>query len=101
MIRVTVSYSRAGESVRTALVAVGEDPDKYGQQCVRSGVVSVAAAAGVPDRLIQHHGGWENEAGMKCYFTESLSNLQMVSLTIALFFSFFFLLENTYSTRIV
>ena len=30
VIRDTVSYSRAGESVRTALVSVGEDPDKYG-----------------------------------------------------------------------
>ena len=79
MVRDTMSYSRARESVRTALASVGEDPDKYGQHSLRSGGVPVAAAAEVPDRLIQHHGGWKNEAGMKCYFAESLPNLLTVS----------------------
>ena len=43
----------------------------------------MAAAAGVPDRPIQHHGGLKNEAGMKCYFAESLPNLLLVSQTSA------------------
>ena len=85
MIRATMSYSRARESVRVALASVGEDQDKYGQHSLRSGVVSVVAAAGVPDRLIQHHGGWKSEAVMKCYFTESLPNLLTVLLTIGLY----------------
>ena len=59
MIRDTMAYSRARESVRTALASVGEDPNKYGQHSLRSGGVSVAAAAAVPDRLIQHHGVWK------------------------------------------
>ena len=84
MIRDTMSYSRARESVRTASASVGEDPDKYGQHSLRSGGDSVAAAAGVPDRLIQHHGGWKSEAGMKCYFAESLPNLLMVTQAIGL-----------------
>ena len=84
MIRDTMSCSRARESVRTALVSVGEDPDKYGQHSLRSGGDSVAAAAGVTDWVIQHHGGWKSEAGMKCFFAESLPNLLTVSQTIGL-----------------
>ena len=84
VIRDTILYSRARESVRTALASVGEDPDKYGQHSLRSGGVSVVAAAGVPDQLTQHHGGCKSEAGMKCYFAESLPNLLMVSQTIGL-----------------
>ena len=84
MIRDTMSYSRARESASTALASVGEDPDKYGQHNLRSGGDSVTVAAGVPDRLIQHHGGWKSEAGMKYYFTESMLNLLMVSLTVGL-----------------
>ena len=79
-----MSYSRARESISTALASVGEDPDKYGQHTLRSGGGSVTFAAGVPDRLIQHHGGWKSEAGMKCYFTEFMLNLLMVSLTVGL-----------------
>ena len=47
----------------------------------------MAAAAGVPDRYIQHHGGWKSEVGMKCYFTEFMLNLLMVLLTVGLEFS--------------
>ena len=78
-----MSYSRARESISTALASVGEDPDKYGQHNLRSGGGSVTFAAGVPDRL-KHHGGWKSEAGMKCHFTESMLNLLMVSLTVGL-----------------
>ena len=41
-----MSYSRARVSVRTAFASAD---------------VSLAAAAGVPDRLIQRHGGWKSE----------------------------------------
>ena len=37
-IRDAMSYSRARDSVRTALASVGEDPDKYGQRSLRSGL---------------------------------------------------------------
>jgi len=77
-----MSYSRARELIRSALSRIGEDPDRYGVHSLRSGGVSVAAAAGVPDRLIQRHGGWKSEAGMKSYFAESLPNLLMVSKAI-------------------
>ena len=94
VIRATMSYSIAGESIRTALASVGADPDKYGQHSLRSEVVSVAAAAGLQGRLIQHHGGWKSKAGMKCYFTESMLNLVIVSLTIFIFFFFFLSREH-------
>lgn len=82
LVQGAMSYSRARELIRSALSKIGEDPDKYGVHSLRSGGVSVAAAAGVPDRLIQRHGGWKSEAGMRCYFEESLPNLLLVSKSI-------------------
>ena len=56
--------------------------EEQGVHSLRSGGVSMAAAAGVPDRLIQRHGGWRSESGMKAYFEESLPNLLKVSQAI-------------------
>ena len=83
VIRDAMSYSRARELVQEALLEVGEEADKYSLHSLRSGGVSVAAAAGVPDRLIQRHGGWKSESGMKCYFSECLPKLLEVSRAIA------------------
>lgn len=83
VVKGAMSYSRARELVRSALARVGEDPDLYCLHSLRSGGVSVAAAAGVPDRLIQRHGGWRSESGMKCYFSECLPKLLEVSRAIS------------------
>ena len=77
-----MSYSRARELLREVLQKIGEDPDKFGLHSLRSGGVSAAAMTGVPDRLIQRQGGWKSEAGMKCYFSESLPKLLQVSKAI-------------------
>ena len=57
VIRSSLSYSRARELVRDALTRIGVNPNDYGLQSLRSGGASAAAAAGVPDRLIQCQGG--------------------------------------------
>ena len=80
----TMSYSRARELFREALTRIGANPSEYGLHSLRSGGVSIAAAAGVPDRLIQRHGGWRSEKGMKCYFSESLPKLLEVSQALAI-----------------
>ena len=66
-------------------MVVEEEADKYSLHSLRSEGVSVAAAAaaGVPDCLIQRHGGWKSGSGMKCYFSECLPKLLEVSRAIA------------------
>lgn len=56
-----------------------EDQEKYGLHSLRSGGVSDAAAAGVPDRLIRRHGGWRSETAALAYFKETLPNLMVVT----------------------
>ena len=68
--------------MREALKRIGVNPDGYGLHSLRSGGASTAAAAGVPDRLIQQQGGWRSDA-MKAYIQESLPNLLQVSQVLA------------------
>ncbi|XP_065182190.1 uncharacterized protein LOC135812899 [Sycon ciliatum] len=81
-IKHSLSYSRARELVREALKRIGVNPDGYGLHGLRSGGSSTAAAAAVPDRLIQRQGGWGSDA-MKAYIQESLPNLLQVSQVLA------------------
>ena len=83
VIKGSMSYSRARELIRGALERVGEDPDAYGLHSLRSGGASVAAAAGIPDRLIQSQGGWRSESAMHNYFEESIPALLQVSRSLA------------------
>ena len=83
VIRGKMSYSRARELVREALSRIGVDPEGYGLHSLRSGGASVAAASGIPDRLIQRQGGWRSESAMRNYFQESLPALLKVSKALA------------------
>eukprot|EP00117_Sycon_ciliatum_P009518 scpid21935/ scgid11781/ Integrase/recombinase xerD homolog len=83
VIRGQMSYSRARELVRCAVSRVGEDPNVYGLHSLRSGGATAAAAAGIPDRLIQRQGGWRSEKSMRMYFSESLPNMLRVSRCLA------------------
>ena len=82
-IRGEMSYSRARELMREAMLQIGEDPAQYGLHSLRSGGATIAAAAGISDRLIQRQGGWRSEASMKCYVKESLQSLLKVSEALA------------------
>jgi len=77
-----MSYSRARELFREAIVRVGEDASQFGLHSLRSGGATAAAAAGVQERLIQRQGGWRSECAMKVYFQESLPNLLAVSRSV-------------------
>ena len=83
VIRGAMSYSRARELIHDALSRTGVDPASYGLHSLRSGGASVAAAAGVPDRLIQRQGGWRSEVAMRAYFSESLPAMLSVSKALA------------------
>ena len=78
-LRGEMTYTRAREVVKEALARAGEDQEKYGLHSLRSGGVSDAAAAGVPDRLIRRHGGWRSETAALAYFKETLPNLMVVT----------------------
>ncbi|KAI8490503.1 hypothetical protein Bbelb_317710 [Branchiostoma belcheri] len=53
----------------------GLDARKYGLHSLRSGGASTAAAMGVPDRLIAHHGGWRSTEAREGYILESKSSV--------------------------
>ena len=77
-IRGQMMYSRARKQVRDAFRRVRLEPDKYGLHSLRSGGVSDAAAAGIPDRLIWRHGGWRSKTAVLAYFKETMANLMSV-----------------------
>ena len=74
-----LSYSRALELVRLLLKDIGLDAQKYGLHSMRSGGASLAAALGVPDRLIMRQGGWKSVSSKTRYIKESFPSLLSVS----------------------
>lgn len=69
-----LKYARAMELLRQTLQLIGLCPKKYVFHSLRSGGVTTAAAAKVPERLLKRHGGWKSEA-IHAYVQESLDNL--------------------------
>ncbi|CAB3986654.1 Integrase recombinase xerD-like [Paramuricea clavata] len=59
-----LSYSRALELFKIQISSIGLNQSAYGLHSLRSGGTSEAAAWGIPDRLIQRHGGWRSEKSM-------------------------------------
>ncbi|XP_019621166.1 PREDICTED: uncharacterized protein LOC109467590 [Branchiostoma belcheri] len=79
-----MSYTRAREKVLSMLSTIGLDPTRYGLHSLRSGGASTAAAMGVPDRLIAHHGGWRSTEAREGYILESKSAILGVSRSLGL-----------------
>lgn len=80
----SLSYSRARELFRKQVSGIGLDPTSYGLHSLRSGGTSQAAAWGIPDRLIQRHGGWRSERSMNMYIEETHQTLLRVSRSLGL-----------------
>ena len=74
-----LSYSRALDLVRKQLRAISLDPQQFGLHSLRSGGASLAAAMGIPDRLIMRHGGWKSESSKNRYIQESVDSLLAIS----------------------
>ena len=74
-----LSYSRALDLVRKQLRAISLDPQQFGLHSLRSGGASLAAAMGIPDRLIMRHGGWKSESSKNRYMQESVDSLLAIS----------------------
>ena len=62
----------------------GLKPKDYGLHSMRSGGASLAAALGIPDRLIMRHGGWKSETSKNRYISESKISLLHVSGSLSL-----------------
>ena len=60
-----MTYSRARELFSKQLKGIELNPSLYGLHSLRSGGTTEAAAWGIPERLIQRHGGWRS--GLNAY----------------------------------
>ena len=82
--RQKMTYSRARELFSKHLKGIGLDPSLYGLHSLRSGGTTEAAAWGIPERLIQRHGGWRSEVSMHMYMQETKNALLRVSKSLGL-----------------
>ena len=73
-----LSYSRALALVRLLLKCIELDVQKYELHSMISVGASLAAALGVPDRLIMRQGGWKSVLCKDRYINESLPSLLTV-----------------------
>ena len=74
-----LSYSRSRELVLEAFKDNVPDISAIGTHSLRSGWVTAAANAGVPDRLFKRHGRWVSESAKDGYVQNSLPSRLSVS----------------------
>ena len=81
-----LSYTTIREAVLAKLEAIGLDKCQYGLHSLRAGGggASVAANAGVPDRMFKRHGRWHSENAKDGYIKDSLDSRLQVSKKIGL-----------------
>ena len=74
-----LSYSRTRELGLSAFSSLGYSPKTFGLHSLRSGGVTVAANAGVHDRLFKRHGRLRSETAKDGYVKDKLDALLSVS----------------------
>ena len=74
-----LSYSRLRELVLEVFKDIVPDISAIGTHSPRSGGVTAAANAGVPDRLFKRHGRWASESAKDRYMQDSLSSRLLFS----------------------
>ena len=79
-----LSYTRELELTRKQLKVTGTKPGEYGLHSIRAGGASLAAALGIPDRLIMRQGGWRSEESKNNYIHETKDALLHVWRSFAL-----------------
>ena len=70
----SLGYSTVKDLFPKAMMAVTDEPGKYGLHSLRSGGALAAAAANVADRLISSHGRWKCEASRNRFIKDSDKN---------------------------
>lgn len=81
-----IGYSRMSECVKEALVAIGEDPSRYGLHSFRSGAATaVASQTGFDPRKLEKHGGWApGSSSMPGYIEDDAEAALVVPLMLSL-----------------
>ena len=74
-----LSYSRTRQIVLAAFAALGYPVNVFGLHSLRSGGATLAANAGVNDRLFKRHGRWKSETAKDGYVKDNLDSLLSVS----------------------
>ena len=72
------------ELLLAKLSQLGYDPKLFSLHSLRSGGASVAADAGVADRLLKRHGRWRSEAAKDGYVKDSVLSLLSVTKSLDL-----------------
>ena len=75
----SISYTRVREIILGKFRELGYDSTKFGLHSFRSGGASLAANAGIPDRLFKRHGRWRSENAKDGYIKDSLESRLQVS----------------------
>ena len=81
-LRGVMSYTRARELLLAAFQRAGLDTHRVGTHSLRSGGATAASSAGIPDHLLQQHGGWRCSSSKDCYIDDNLECLLSVSRAI-------------------
>jgi hypothetical protein len=74
-----IGYSRMSECVKAALLAIGEDPTRYGLHSFRSGgATEVASRPDFDPRGLEKHGGWAPNSGSMPGYIEDSAVVAMI-----------------------
>lgn len=79
-----LSYTRVRELVLSTLDSLELDSKGYGVHSLRSGGATVAAAAGISDRLFKKHGRWKSDHAKDGYVHENLQSKLSVTKKLGL-----------------
>ena len=72
-----LSYTRLRELLLEKVAQLGFDPALFGMHSLRAGGATVAANAGVEDRLFKRHGHWKSESAKDGYVKDSQRRLKV------------------------
>ena len=74
-----LSYTRAREIILQTCESIGLNKKQFGTHSLRSGGASMAANAGVPDRLFKRHGRWLTDRAKDMYVQDNVEELLTVT----------------------
>ena len=79
-----LSYSRIRELLKEKLQQLGFPSNEYSFHSLRAGGVTVAAMAGIPDRVFKKHGWWKSDNAKDGYVEDSMDKRLSVSRSLGL-----------------
>ena len=79
-----LSYTRFAELLKQKISMLGFPPVDFSPHSLRSGGATVAAAAGVPDRIFKRHGRWKSENAKDGYIKDTLEKRLLVTENLGL-----------------